>query len=678
MGERQSVTTLCKMCDHGCGIEVMVRDGRPEALKGSAAHPFNRGWLCAKGRAALDLFYSPNRLSTPLIRKGNKLVPSDWEETFAFIAEKLLWLKDRYGPQTLAIYHGEGVGHQEIKYYMKRFANVYRTPNFCGVGSLCNAARTMGETLTFGHLTKPDIPNSRFLITWGGNPYVSHEPYAPSDLGKFKKRGGKLVVVDPRKTETASKADIYLPIKPGQDENLVLNILHVIFCEELWDKAFTQKWVPRFEPFYQAVIEEQFSPEKGATLTGISPDVVRHVAISYAKSKSAGIFTGNGLEHHSHGVNTTRLLAILKAVTGNLDIPGGDLFTPRPALNDITSPLPEPSAAPIGSLKYPLFSQARKEAHALSLPEAILDENPYAIKAMIIAGGNPSLEWPGSTRTQKALNRLEFLLVIDIVLSPDCRYADVVLPASTFFERDEHKVNIYQNLPYITLRRKVVEPIYGFPDQMIWFKLAQYMGLGEYFPWKSCEEGIDHILSRVGISYQDLIVKGGIYQYEKRRYKKYELSGFGTPSGKIDIYPQRLKDIGMDPSPIRNDIFKRSGESDAFPLILTTGGNILSYTHWQYRYIPKLRKMFPEPIFEIHPDTAQHYGLMDGDIAEVITRYGKIELKTHMTPKIRPGTIHVHQGWEEANANELTGPEDRDPISGFPNLKSVKCNIQKL
>ncbi|MGD8962000.1 MAG: molybdopterin-dependent oxidoreductase, partial [Desulfobacterales bacterium] len=441
MGERQSVTTLCKMCDHGCGIEVMVRDGRPEALKGSAAHPFNRGWLCAKGRAALDLFYSPNRLSTPLIRKGNKLVPSDWEETFAFIAEKLLWLKDRYGPQTLAIYHGEGVGHQEIKYYMKRFANVYRTPNFCGVGSLCNAARTMGETLTFGHLTKPDIPNSRFLITWGGNPYVSHEPYAPSDLGKFKKRGGKLVVVDPRKTETASKADIYLPIKPGQDENLVLNILHVIFCEELWDKAFTQKWVPRFEPFYQAVIEEQFSPEKGATLTGISPDVVRHVAISYAKSKSAGIFTGNGLEHHSHGVNTTRLLAILKAVTGNLDIPGGDLFTPRPALNDITSPLPEPSAAPIGSLKYPLFSQARKEAHALSLPEAILDENPYAIKAMIIAGGNPSLEWPGSTRTQKALNRLEFLLVIDIVLSPDCRYADVVLPASTFFERDEHKVN---------------------------------------------------------------------------------------------------------------------------------------------------------------------------------------------------------------------------------------------
>ncbi|MGD9235889.1 MAG: molybdopterin-dependent oxidoreductase [Desulfobacterales bacterium] len=679
MGGRQTVTTLCKMCDHGCGLEVMVRDGRPEALKGSTAHPFNRGWLCAKGRAALDLFYSPNRLSSPLIRKGNKLVPSGWEEAFTFIAEKLFWLQDKYGPQTLAIYHGEGVGHQEIKYYMKRFANVYRTPNFCGVGSLCNAARTMGETLTFGNLTKPDIPNSSFLIIWGGNPYVSHEPYPPSDLAKFKKRGGKLVVVDPRKTETASKADIYLPIKPGQDENLVLNILHVIFCEGLWDKTFTQKWVPDFERFYQAVIEERFSPEKGAALTGISSDVVRQVAILYAKSKSAGIFTGNGLEHHNHGVNTTRLLAILKAVSGNLDIPGGDIFTPRPALKDITSPLPEPSAAPIGSAKYALFCQARREAHALSLPAAIIKEKPYPIKGMIIAGGNPSLEWPQSSLTREALQRLEFLLVIDIVRSPECRYADVVLPACTFLERDEHRVNVYQNLPHITLRRKVVDhPVHGLPDQMIWFKLAQHMGFGEFFPWKSCEEGIDYLLSESGITLQDLIANGGVHQYAERTFRKYEHNGFNTPSGKIEIYPQKLKDLGLDFSPIREEILKRRDEYDDFPLMLITGGNLLSYTHWQYRYIPKLHKMYPDPIFEIHPDTARLYKLSNNEIAEVNTSYGRIKLKSLITTRIQPGAIHVPQGWEEANVNELTGQEGFDPISGFPNLKSVRCNIRKL
>jgi assimilatory nitrate reductase catalytic subunit len=134
----------------------------------------------------------------------------------------------------------------------------------------------------------------------------------------------------------------------------------------------------------------------------------------------------------------------------------------------------------------------------------------------------------------------------------------------------------------------------------------------------------------------------------------------------------------LDPSPVRKDILKQRDEIDAFPLILTTGGNLLNYTHWQYRYIPKLHKMFPEPIFEIHPDTAQHYGLTNSEMAEVITRNGKIKLKTHITGRTRPDTIHVHQGWEKANVNQLTGTEDLDPISGFPNLKSTRCSIKKL
>ncbi|MGD9122312.1 MAG: molybdopterin dinucleotide binding domain-containing protein, partial [Desulfobacterales bacterium] len=296
----------------------------------------------------------------------------------------------------------------------------------------------------------------------------------------------------------------------------------------------------------------------------------------------------------------------------------------------------------------------------------------------IIAGGNPSLEWPHSTRTREALQRLEFLLVIDIVRSPDCRYADVVLPACTFLERDEHRVNLYQNLPHITLRRKVVDPVHGLSDQIIWFKLAQHMGFGEFFPWKSCEEGIDHLLSEAGITVEDLIANGGVQQYEKRTFRKYEHNGFNTPSGKIEIYPKRLKDLGLDFSPISEDILKRRDEHDDFPLLLITGGNLLSYTHWQYRYIPKLRKMYPDPIFEIHPDTAQLFQLSNNEIAEVNSAYGRIKLKSHVTPKIQPGVIHVPQGWEEANANELTGQEGFDPISGFPNLKSVRCNIRKL
>jgi len=678
MKKTETISTICRMCDHGCGIEVGVAEGQPVTLKGAKEHPFNKGWLCAKGRAALDFFYHPQRLATPLIKQGGKFVPVDWNRSLDIAAETLNRLKDRYGPESLAIYHGEGVGHQEIKYYMKRFANVYGTPNFTGVGSLCNASRTIAETLTIGGLTKPDIPNTRFLIIWGGNPLISNEPYTPGEINRLKKRDCKLVVIDPRKTETASRADIHLPIRPGCDEILILNMLHVILREELWDKAFTADWVNGFDNLFDAVSANRFAPEKGQAATGISPDLVRQVARAYAQTKPAGIFTGNGLEHQSFGVQTMRLLAILKALTGNLDVAGGDLFTPRPNLNDMTAPLPEPSIPPIGSEKFPLFCEARKEAHALSLAEAILDERPYPIKAMIIAGGNPSLEWPNSIRTRQAFQKLEFLMLIDVVRSPDSQFADVVLPACTFLERDEHRVNVYQNLSYITLRRKVVEPVHGLPDQMIWVRLAHRMGFGEYFPWQNCEEGIDYLLQKHGITYQGLISKGGIYEYEKRRHKKYEKNGFSTATGKIELYPKRLENFGFDPSPVRENVGKPVEHGDEFPLILTTGGNLLCYTHWQFRYISKLRKMSAEPIFEIHPKTANQYGISEGEMAEVWSPFGKIRLKACLTRRMLPDTIHISQGWEEANANELTGTENADPVSGFPNLKSMRCNIKKL
>jgi anaerobic selenocysteine-containing dehydrogenase len=420
------------MCEQGCGMVVTVEDGRPVKVRGSKNHPYNKGWLCAKGKASLDFFYSPRRLSSPLIKKNGEFVAVGWEEALEFAAKKLYDLRDRYGPQSLAIYHGEGTGHQEIKYFMKRFANVFGTPNFSGVGSICNEARTLGEKITYGGVSRPDIANTRFLLIWGGNPLVSHEPFLPRDIARLKKRGGRIALVDPRKTETAAKADFHLAVKPGCDEVLLLNMLHVMLQEGLWDKIFTEQWVHGFAPFFETVIQDRFSPEKGEPATGVAPELVRVVARLYAGTKPSSVAMGNGLDHHSVGVNAIRLLGIMKAITGNLDIPGGDLFTPRPKLKDITSPLPSPSVPPLGSKEFPLFCKMRKEARALSIPDAILEERPYPIKGMIIAGGNATVEWPDSNRVRKALQKLEFLMVIDVVLSPDCQYADLILPASTF------------------------------------------------------------------------------------------------------------------------------------------------------------------------------------------------------------------------------------------------------
>jgi anaerobic selenocysteine-containing dehydrogenase len=237
---------------------------------------------------------------------------------------------------------------------------------------------------------------------------------------------------------------------------------------------------------------------------------------------------------------------------------------------------------------------------------------------------------------------------------------------------------VYLNLAHITLRRQVVNPLFGLPDQMIWVKLAKAMGFGDYFPWKTCRETIDHLLSDSGLSHEKLVSQGGIHEYEKRRYKKYEAQGFHTPSGKVEILSERLRDAGYDPFPIREEVLQTARGDEAFPLFLTTGGNLLPYLHWQYRYIPRLRKMAPEPMCEIHPDTAAEWDISDGDLCKLETRSGAIRLKARVTPKIRLDTIHIPQGWEEANANELSSGIGPDPVSGFPNLKSLRCRVQKI
>lgn len=679
MTETTEIPTLCRMCDHGCGILVTVRDGKPVHVRGNPAHPFNKGWICVKGKSCLDLFDAPNRLKTPLIRKGGRLCEASWDDALDHISENLTKLKKEWGPQSLGIYYGEGVGHQEIRFYMKRFANVYGTPNFMSVGAICNASRTLGETLTFGGITKPDIARSKFVIIWGANPLVSHEPVPPNIIFRLRKSNTPLIVIDPRKTETASRADTHLAITPGTDDTLILNMLHVILTEGLWDRGFTEDWVNGFDAFYSKVIGSHFSPENGAATTGIKPEETRAVARAYANTKPGCIFTGNGLEHHAFGVNTTRILAILKAITGNLDVPGGELFTPKPVIKDITSPLPPSPVPAVGASRFPIFCHARGEAHALSMPRAILDEDPYPVKGMIIVGGNPTLEWPDSQRTRDALKKLEFLAVIDVVASPDSRHADVVLPACTFLERDEHRINVYLNLQYVTLRRAVVPPLYGIPDQMIWSRLAHAMGYGAQFPWQNCKEGIDALLSDMDVSYESLAAEGGFHEYGARVHRKYETEGFHTPSGKVEILPERMKDMGHDFFPV----FCRTSEcevitrSEDFPLVLTTGGNLLPYTHWQFRYISRLRKRASEPILEIHAKTAAEFGISDDDRVEVATETGQIQIKARLADTIRPGTVHMAQGWETANANMLTTSDNPDPISGFPNLKSLRCRIRK-
>lgn len=314
------------------------------------------------------------------------------------------------------------------------------------------------------------------------------------------------------------------------------------------------------------------------------------------------------------------------------------------------------------------------------LPDVLLQNHPYPIKGMIISASNPLLTWPNSRKVEAALKQLEFLVVMDIFMTETARLAHIVLPAATFLERTElcDYYGTIHGIPYVTLRKKVIDVPEAWPDLKFWFELAKRMGYGEYFPWKDVEEAIDYALKPTGLTVEKLMQHSQGIPFGSIRYDQYKEKGFPTPSGKVKIYSETLKSLGHDPLPIhRESPLFRPELAKGYPLHLTTGARTLEYLHSELRHIPELKKKHPEPFAEIHSETARKYGIANGDRMEVETVIDSIKIKAHITEDIIPGVINLPHGWAEANVNLLTTCRPGDPISGAPLLKSSFCRIRK-
>ncbi|MDP2726629.1 MAG: molybdopterin-dependent oxidoreductase, partial [Dehalococcoidia bacterium] len=383
----------------------------------------------------------------------------------------------------------------------------------------------------------------------------------------------------------------------------------------------------------------------------------------------------NGLDQHSTGLQSGRAIAILQAVSGNIDVPGGFIRVPRLRENPIEMPVKLEEKA-LGQDQYPvfygLFGREFGEGQAMLLPEALLTGKPYPIKAMIISGSNPVLTWPNSTKVVASLKSLDFLVVMTQFMSETAELADIVLPAATFLERTE--LSDYYSLwgiPYVMLRKKIIEYEECWPDLKFWFELAKRMCYQECFPWESIEEALDYVLKPSGLTVQRLTEEypSGL-KYASVAYKGYEKEGFPTPSGKIELYSDTLAQLGYDAMPT----FREPPESpistpelaQEYPLILTTGARALEFCHSQHRNIPKLRQAVPQPLAEIHPETAQKYGLDDGQMAIIETKRGRLEMRLRATEDIIPGIVCIPHGWAEANANLLTDETPIEPVIGYP------------
>lgn len=668
------VKSACRMCRRACGIDIHLQTGRVVEVKGSVENPASSGILCPKGRAVIDYIYSPGRIRSPLRKDGGLWQPIGWDEALDTIAAKLQKIKKEHGAKALAAFIGESASQCDAIFYARRFMDVYGSPNLFTGGSLCYRPIPIACRLTFGKTLIAEPENSKCIVLWGANPYNSNRQQTTHILTS-RKAGAKLIVIDPRRTFFAKKADVHIQPRPGSDCILALAMLNVIISEELYDKEFIHRWTTGFDRLRNHLAN--YTPENVEELTRVPRDAIKEAARIIATAKPASIIPGIGLYHQTGGVQNLRAISILQAITGNIDVAGGWIAPTELCLSNMA--LPERlTERPLGEDKYPLFVaySRRLEGQAAVLTDTLLTNKPYPIKAMFIAGGNPALSWPDTAKVMAALQELDFLVVMDVRMTETAQLADMVLPAATFMETTELHTYSESGLPYVILRKKATEFPECWPDGKFWLQLAKRMGYQDDFPWSNEEESIDYLLKSSGITLEELKKNPAGIFYGVKQYETYKQNGFPTPSGKIDLYSSKLCELGHNPLPTpqwQEDI--KSVAAQKYPLLLITGARHLEYTHSQFRDIPPLQQKVAGPTAEIHPRTAERYGIADKRMIYIETMKGKIEIKAKITEDIMPEVVSIPFGWVGANANILTDWQNPDPISGLPALVGLSCLI---
>jgi anaerobic selenocysteine-containing dehydrogenase len=681
------VKTVCGMCNRqSCGMEVIVENGKVVDLRGNKEFPVNRGALCVKGLAAKEHLYNPSRLKYPMKKEDNSWKQISWDEALSTIAKKLKETKQEYGAESFAVFHGcEQLG--ETSYFIRRFMNVYGSPNLVTVGSMCSLMRSLVDQITFGDNFRPiDVEGSRCIVVWGANPAASHAPYYlnVNTLKAAKDRGAKLIAIDPLLSGTASIADIHVKIRPGTDGALALGMINTIIEQELYDKKFVKEWTMGFAELQN--LAKDYSPEKVQKITGVPAELVKNVARTYALTKPSCVILGNALEQHSNSVQALRAMAALRAITGNIDVPGGNLSLPSTKLNETSLPQLVPRyVKPLGWRDFPLFAFVSGPP-LVSFIDALLTDDPYPIKGMIVSYGNPMLTWPDTAKVKKGLERLDFLAVMDFYMTPTAELADIVLPTATFLERTglhvfDQFLGREKPTGYIALAEAAVDPVeQSWPDWKFWFELAKKMGYEKWFPWTNVEEAIDYQLKPTGYTVEKLRGKDGFFHGDKPKFQKHLAEGFKTSSGKVELYSIALRNLGYDPLPTYVEPEESSHtmpeKAKEYPLILVTGSRYVTYPHSGLRSVPSLRKMTPHPEAFIHPQTAQQLSIKNGDNVVVDTERGSAEFKATVTEHVVSGIVSIPHGWAEANANLLVSNKIRDPILGAPDMKSLLCRIR--
>lgn len=691
----ERIATNCEMCFWRCGAVAEVADGKVVRVAGNPDHPLTKGRLCARGNAGPELLYDNDRLKYPMVRIGQrgegKFRRVSWEQALDLFAQKLTDLKTKYGPESVAFFpHGVASG------FFSTFMKAYGTPNSAEPAfAQCRGPREVGYALTFGSgLNSPepvDLEESKLIILIGSHIGENVFTSQVTAFAEGLSRGAKLIVVDPRFSTAAAKADYWLPIRPGTDTALLLAWINVLVAEGIYDRDYIEKYAQGF-PDLAAHVRE-FTPEWAEPITEISAKVIRETARTMGEAKPAvALHPGRHVTWYGNDTQRARAMAILTALTGSWGRKGG-IFLPTHIKTGkfVLPPFPksERERADGAGTRYPLASE--EQGLTNGLVDATVEGKPYPIKAWVVYGQNILESIPQQEKTLKAIEQLEFIAAVDILPMNYTNYADLVLPEATYLERfDMPAVVASAKRPFVSVRQPAVEPMYDTkPGWWIAKQMAGRMGLGAYFPWETPEQYLAKVIEPMGIDVSVLRVRGAV-AFEGRPYIEDRLPEdgpiFPTESGKIELYSPMLKELGFDALPKFTPV--DNPPVGHFRLVY---GRSPVHSFARTQNNARLDSLMSENEVWINARAARDLGLADAQRVVLTNSEGvsSLPVLVRITEGIRPDCVYMVHGFGHespklqrayrrgASDTKLMTQVQVDPIMGGTGMRVNFVRIQK-
>jgi len=755
MSETRTAFRTCPLCEAGCGLEITLkRDGdgeRVTRIRGDRDDVFSHGYICPKGSTLKQLHDDPDRLRSPLVKRDGRHVEVTWPEAWDEIAGRLGEIMATHGREAVGVYLGNPGAHSlSLMLYNRLLLQALGTRRRFSASTVDQMPKQVAAGYMFGtgvSVAVPDLDRTDLLVMLGANPYASNgsmctAPDFPGRIEAIRSRGGRVVVIDPRRSRTAEEADQWIAVRPGSDAVLLMSLVHVLFDEGLVDPG------DRMSPLLAGLDEirracESFTPEATSEATGVDPEVVRALARELAAAPSAAVYGRIGTTTTEFGTTASWLVDVVNTLTGNLDRPGGVMFAVPATGGPTTRGKPgQGSGFRIGRgggrTVVSGHPEVMGEYPVAALAEEITDAGDERIRALVTVAGNPVLSTPNSSRLDDALSRLDFMVSVDIYLNETTRHADVILPPPSQLEKDHYDVLLLQfAVRNVANYSPAVLPVPdGRPDEWeIMAKLA--MIAGGFGPdadpaaaddaniaglvAHSVKDPTSPIHGRDADEIMDALSRSG--RRGPARLLDFMLqtgpygAGFGERPGgaSLDVLIENPHgvDFGELQSRLPDALRTKSGRVELAPpelladvdrlrsaigtlarrdLVLVGRRHLKSNNSWMHN-VDVLVKGAMRCTLQMHPNDARRAGVVDGGRARVTSRVGRVDVEVEVTDAVRPGVVSLPHGWGHdvegvrlgvasrlpgVNSNVLTDESAMDPLSGTSVLNGIPVDVVAL